>query len=543
MAIGSHVYTWEKENEDLSASGRLERVGRFESWKSHPSVENLWGKVERYREAAWGTSGGGLLARVQCRAFLVARSLPILPGRKVLELGAGSGFWTEHLAYALGGQNPITAAVFDGNLARKAFRRKVHNTKFIHVKNFQEAFSKEQFDYIVSTDVVTDDLCLATLAMVHRWLKSGGQFIFFGQNPSNPMSRLRRALSPFTRQERSKNHEQDIHLQKWKETAAQLGFDGVEMTRLEVICPLRSMVGQAAGLILERAPAVRCFSKAVSFRAAKPGAAREMRGPHVNLATHRRLFGSVSVVVPCHNEESNIPGLVATLLGMYSNYIHEIVIVDDNSTDQTARVAATVASTESRVKVVRRSPPGGVGRALRDGYAAAGGRYILSIDCDFANIAAEFKGLFDAVAEGCDGAIGSRFSCESALVHYPLPKILCNRGYHLILNLLLGKQVRDISNNLKLYRADILKDITIEEDGFAANVETGLKPLLMNYHIREVPTSWINRTADMGESSFSLLKVGPDYLGVLLRATWRYWRGWYRPDAALHAGPDCPRAD
>ncbi|HEV2246397.1 MAG TPA: glycosyl transferase family 2, partial [Terriglobia bacterium] len=121
-----------------------------------------------------------------------------------------------------------------------------------------------------------------------------------------------------------------------------------------------------------------------------------------------------------------------------------------------------------------------------------------------------------------------RFSAESALIRYPFFKIVCNRGYHLLLNLLSGKRVRDVSNNLKLYRADILKGLEIEENHFAANVETGLKPLLLGHHIQEVPISWINRTADMGKSSFRLLQVGPDYLRVLLRITWRKWRGEYR---------------
>ena len=113
-------------------------------------------------------------------------------------------------------------------------------------------------------------------------------------------------------------------------------------------------------------------------------------------------------------------------------------------------------------------------------------------------------------------------------MRYPFLKILCNRVYHLLLNLILRTRVRDITNNLKLYRAGILKNLDIEEDHFAANVETGLKPLLLNYRIREVPMSWINRTADMGKSSFNLLKVGPGYLGVLLRCTWRHWRGQFQ---------------
>jgi hypothetical protein len=147
------------------------------------------------------------------------------------------------------------------------------------------------------------------------------------------------------------------------------------------------------------------------------------------------------------------------------------------------------------------------------------------MDCDFLQIVPEFGDLFDVIAAGHDGAIGSRFSHESMLINYPFFKILCNRIFHLLVKLLLLWHVRDISNNLKLYRAEILKNLSIEERHFAANVETGLKPLLAGYDIQEVPISWINRTIDMGNSSFKTLKVGPNYCFTLLRTICNTWRG------------------
>src|SRR5262249_28943784 len=146
-----------------------------------------------------------------------------------------------------------------------------------------------------------------------------------------------------------------------------------------------------------------------------------------------------------------------------------------------------------------------------DGYAAASGRYILTMDCDFVQILPELRDLFDAVARGREGAIGSRFSHDSILINYPFIKIICNRGFHILVKLLLAPKVRDISNNLKFYRAEILKNLEIEEAHFAANVETGLKPLLAGHDIEEVPVSWINRTIEMGSSSFRIVKVAPNY--------------------------------
>jgi dolichol-phosphate mannosyltransferase len=129
----------------------------------------------------------------------------------------------------------------------------------------------------------------------------------------------------------------------------------------------------------------------------------------------------------------------------------------------------------------------------------------------------EFNDLFQAVAAGHDGAIGSRFSHQSVVLNYPFAKLVGNRAFHLLVRLFLRKRVRDVTNNLKLYRASILKELDIEQSDFAVNAETGLKPLLEGYDIVEVPISWINRTSEMGRSSFRLVDVSPSYFRTLMR--------------------------
>jgi glycosyltransferase involved in cell wall biosynthesis len=212
------------------------------------------------------------------------------------------------------------------------------------------------------------------------------------------------------------------------------------------------------------------------------------------------------------------------LLQCYDQYIHEIVLVNDNSVDSTAEVAARLSAEEPRVRLINRSKPNGVGLALRDGYRAASGRYILSMDCDFIEIVSDFRALFDIVAQGYDGAIGSRFSHDSILVNYPFGKLIGNRAVHAAIKLFLI-DVRDVTNNLKLYRAKILKELEIESPHFSANLETGLKPLLAGYRVKEVPISWINRTVGMGSSSFQARKVGLDYWRTLYRIWRRQRRG------------------
>ena len=191
--------------------------------------------------------------------------------------------------------------------------------------------------------------------------------------------------------------------------------------------------------------------------------------------------------------------------------------MDDNSRDRTAEIGETLGQEDPRIRVVRRSMPNGVGRALRDGLAAANGEYVLLMDCDFQHILPELTGMFDAIQEGADVAIGSRFSRDSVLLNYPFTKILANRGFHILARILFRKQLRDLTNNLKLMKKEVARNIHLESDDFAANAETGLQPILLGYRVEEVPISWVNRSVDMGFSSFNLARTGPNYFKVFWR--------------------------
>jgi glycosyltransferase involved in cell wall biosynthesis len=179
-------------------------------------------------------------------------------------------------------------------------------------------------------------------------------------------------------------------------------------------------------------------------------------------------------------------------------------------------VIEELAAKDPRVKPIVRAPPNGVGRALADGYRAATGRWVLSMDCDFQHLLPEIRDLFDAAAEGFDVVVGSRFSRHSVLLNYPFQKIVANRVFHLLAQIALRRHFRDVTNNLKLIRREVATQLHFTQPGFAVNAETGLQPLLMGYAVKEVPISWINRTPDMGLSSFNLARVSGGYWQVLL---------------------------
>jgi dolichol-phosphate mannosyltransferase len=494
------------------------------------SLEENLKRMEQSREAYWRRHPSTSSFKLRWRALTVRHSFHVLPGESILELGAGSGLWTTHLSGVLRGENPITATVFNDEFAESM--QNIPNVKFVRITSLFEDLPAESFDYVVGTAILCHNQFPQNLAALYRLLKPGGQLLFFESNYWNPQVFVKNYVRGIGRWSGQAPCQIGMRRYKLMKAASHQGFTNLEIVPYDIIhartpASLVPML-QSIAFVLEHTPLVKEMCGTLYIWGKKPGD-EQVRRPRVNLAKHRALYDSVSIVAPCRNEEMNVPALIDALVQMYGDYLHEIIIVNDNSTDRTGKVARDIATKEPRVKVVERKPPGGVGRALRDGYRAATGRYILTMDCDFLQIVPELRDLFDVVAAGHDGAIGSRFSHESVLMNYPFLKILCNRSFHLLVNLLLPCRVRDISNNLKLYRAEILRDLHIEQDHFAANVETGLKPLLAGYDVLEVPISWINRTIDMGTSSFKIVKVAPNYFLEFLSIAWSTSRKPRRP--------------
>ena len=481
-------------------------------------IQNLR-EMERAREAYWTRYPATSPLKLRWRALTVRHSFHVLPGESILELGAGSGLWTEHLSSVLRDENPITAAVFNEDLSKQAARN-LPNVQVVEVKSLEADLQAESFDYVVGTAILCHDRYAENLQALYQLLKPGGQLLFFEANFWNPQVFLKNTIKPIGRW--AGNAECEIGMRKYRlmhQTSLQ-GFTEVDVIPYDIVHPRTPAAAisalQSISFLLEHLPVVQDLCGTLYIWAKKP-AGRPRQREQMSLARDEKLFGSTSVVVPCRNEAMNIPGLIENLVAAYDEYLKEIIIVDDNSTDATADVTVQIAKTEPRVRLVKRRPPPGVGRALRDGYRAATGRYILSMDCDFLLIVPEIRDLFEVISQGHEGAIGSRFSHDSILVNYPVAKIIANRGFHLMVRILLGVRVRDISNNLKLYRADILKTLDIKQGDFAANAETGLKPILDGHDIKEVPVSWINRSSGMGSSSFKLSELVVSYLLVIIR--------------------------
>ena len=442
---------------------------------------------ERYRDDYWRNDDPIANDRLLWRAQAFRHAVHLFPGQTILELGCGEGLFTRALLRVCRGENPITAVTFQKPaIGPTDIRRKV---ELLELSDSSTSLRGRRFDCVVAMDLVDRHHASQLLRSVYELLGPGGEMVFYESNPLNPFLTLRRLFrrvlgsqDPRSLLSRSQLYRLLVSSGFVQVYAIYNDFVFAPLTR-RLIWLLRNL-----SILLENAPGVRTMAGSILVHAQKPP--EGMAVPRRLRTTHESLRGAVSVVVPCRDEEMNIRPLVNRLLNLYGDSVYEIILVNDGSTDGTAAVMAKIAQQNGRVKPLHRGPPNGVGRAIAEGLSQAGGRYVLTMDCDFAHLLPEFRDLFDCAVEGYDVVVGSRFSRHSVLLNYPFLKIAANRGFHLLARLLLLRNFRDLTNNLKLMRREVVADLRLHQPGFAVNAETGLQPLILGYRVKEVPISW-----------------------------------------------------
>jgi dolichol-phosphate mannosyltransferase len=468
---------------------------------------------ESYRDAYWRNSDPIVRDRLLWRAQSMRHTVHLLPGERILELGCGGGLFTEALNRVVRGENPITAVTFQSARAEPSAALPPA-VEHLRLDAFPGPLAGRRFDCIVGLDLLDRSTASELLQHVHHLLHPGGEIVFYESNPWNPVHKLRWAISQVLGRgdPRLLMNRPGLY-----ELLSEIGFVRIYAVYNDfVFAPLtRSLIWLLRPLstLLENTPAVQRMAGSILVHGQKPPSG--LKPVTAPFPAHPSLTRAVSVVIPCRNEEPNVEPLVRRILDLYGPYVYEIITVNDGSTDRTAEIMKAMSVADDRIRVIHRPPPHGVGHAIAEGLRAARGRYVLMMDCDFQHLLPEFRDLFDAAAHGWDVVVGSRFSRHSVLLNYPFFKIVANRAFHLCARLLFWRRFRDLTNNLKIMKREVVRDLCLRQPGFAVNAETGLQPLLLGYAVREVPISWINRTPAMGMSSFRLLRVGGGYLSVL----------------------------
>ena len=209
----------------------------------------------------------------------------------------------------------------------------------------------------------------------------------------------------------------------------------------------------------------------------------------------QRLVGEpwLTVVIPAYNEEQRLPDSLTHLRAYLetTGKPHEVIVVDDGSTDGTAAVVKGRAQQWPALRLVR-SRHGGKGAAIRLGVLAARGVYVMLADADF-SMPVEEIARFDAAKLGpYDLAIGSREATGSRRIGEPLYRHLMGRAFNRLVQMLLLPGIQDTQCGFKCLRREVAVELCAQQTirGWGFDPELLYLARSRRYTIVEVPVTW-----------------------------------------------------
>jgi len=226
----------------------------------------------------------------------------------------------------------------------------------------------------------------------------------------------------------------------------------------------------------------------------------------------------LSIVIPTYNEEGNISETVTVLYKVMEKekIDHEIVVVNDNSKDNTLQVLEGLQSFIPSLSFYTNQGPNGFGYAVRYGLERFTGDCVAIMMADLSDDPGDLvKFYFTMRAQNCDCVFGNRWTRGGKVYDYPQPKKFLNRLANNMISWSLGLKYNDLTNAFKLYKKETIQGLKpFLAPHFNLTLELPLKAIVRKYSYVCVPNSWRNRKS--GESKLRIREMGSRYFFIYL---------------------------
>lgn len=250
----------------------------------------------------------------------------------------------------------------------------------------------------------------------------------------------------------------------------------------------------------------------------------------------------LSIVIPARDEEGCISSTVQHLnLELRLHQVpHEIVVVDDGSTDRTWEILQSLTTTVPELKPVQNTQLHGFGRAILHGIDQCSGDAVVIMMADESDDSRDVVRYWKILNEGYDAVFGSRFMRGGGVIDYPKVKYAFNRAANWFIRILFRIKLNDTTNAFKAYRKTTLDGIRpLLAPHFNLTVELPLKTIVRGYTWSVIPITWRNRRS--GVAKLKIREMGSRYLFIIMYC----WLEKYfsRGDYRKHEHIEVPPAD
>jgi len=214
-------------------------------------------------------------------------------------------------------------------------------------------------------------------------------------------------------------------------------------------------------------------------------------------------------VLPTFNEAATIENVIERVRAALPTA--SVLVVDDNSPDGTAKIAAEAGERSGKVEVLSRSAKMGLGSAYRDGFSwglGEGYDAFVEMDSDFSHDPDALPGIVAPLGEGYEVCIGSRYVAGGSIPNWSLPRRMLSRGGNIYADLALGLKVKDCTAGFRAYSASVLRRIdlsTVRAESYGFQIEMTYRAIKVGARVKEVPIRFVDR--ELGTSKMSTFTV------------------------------------
>lgn len=204
----------------------------------------------------------------------------------------------------------------------------------------------------------------------------------------------------------------------------------------------------------------------------------------------------LSVVIPVYNEKRTIEEILKRVKAV--DIEKEIIVVDDGSTDGTREILKNIQ--EDGISIYYHDKNKGKGAALRTGFRYVTGDIVIIQDADLEYDPNEYPALIEPIKKGfADVVYGSRLSGGRPQRVYMFWHKLGNAFLTLLTNFLYNTTLTDMETGYKVFKSQVIKNLTINSKGFSVEPEITAKIFKRKYRVYEVPISYYGRTYEEGK--------------------------------------------
>jgi dolichol-phosphate mannosyltransferase len=222
----------------------------------------------------------------------------------------------------------------------------------------------------------------------------------------------------------------------------------------------------------------------------------------------------ISVVIPMFNEEDNAHETIIRVSKILQSTgkPYEIIPVNDGSTDHTLKILDEMASRDDHVRVVSYWKNGGRGKAIRNGFKAACGSYIATIDADLSydpSYILEMVKILDEESD-IDVVLVSPYMEGGKTVGVPRDRLFVSWMGNKVLQLALPEKIHTLTCIVRCYRSEVISSLDLESNGKEIHLEILSKVLAMGYRVKEIPATLTSRKK--GASKFVFKSTAVSHL-------------------------------